>query len=365
MDEILSKCYALRAGLSAISVERDKVDKLNDIIKKNQSSKDSQIYQKRKQISRNHNLIGQEKRKVIEGEAQVDKKWKFLIVGLSIFIVYCLISIGVVLHFVIREIKEDKIRNVIILILSSIMLFVLTGFCVYWLFASIKAYKKHIIIARVINRESAEAAQNIVILKQEIEELTKQIDIENTEFQQETKPKQALMESKAKDGFLLYEAMQKEFSNFLNESDWKYIDLLIFYFETGRAENLKEALQLVDKQVQTDMIVGAIHTASEGICNVLNANFAKLQNGLAECFCVISKQITTMQQQQNQQFQRLVEATNMSNALLLKANVNSIKLMEDVERICAIGGKVQSSVNYMRTITENNEVRRRNNVEEF
>ena len=51
----------------------------------------------------------------------------------------------------------------------------------------------------------------------------------------------------------LYSALEKEFSALLDPRDWKYVDLVIFYFETGRAESMKEALQLRSEEHTSEL----------------------------------------------------------------------------------------------------------------
>ena len=56
----------------------------------------------------------------------------------------------------------------------------------------------------------------------------------------------------------MYERLVAQFKSVLDIRDWKYIDLIIFYFESGRADTLKESLQQVDRPVQTDEILKEI-----------------------------------------------------------------------------------------------------------
>ena len=54
------------------------------------------------------------------------------------------------------------------------------------------------------------------------------------------------------------DALITEFSSVLDPRDWANIDLIIFYYETGRADTLKEALQQVDRQRQNEALIKAI-----------------------------------------------------------------------------------------------------------
>lgn len=109
----------------------------------------------------------------------------------------------------------------------------------------------------------------------------------------------------------VYRIFANEFIGFLDPRDWRFVDLLIFYLHTGRADNLKEALQLADKQEQTDAIVQALHE----IKNTLSAKLDAINNTISAC----AERILA-----NQQFMLSHEA--LQNALLANASVSSQKL---------------------------------------
>ena len=67
----------------------------------------------------------------------------------------------------------------------------------------------------------------------------------------------------------IYEALQREYGSILDERDWQYLDLVIFYYETGRAFTKQEALQQVDREVQTERIIDSIDRAAVYIGNTI------------------------------------------------------------------------------------------------
>ena len=157
-------------------------------------------------------------------------------------------------------------------------------------------------------------------------------------------------------------ALVDNFSEFLDPRDWKYLDLIIFYLETGRADSIKEALQQVDREAQTDRIVGAVQTAGENITQSIESGLASLKSGMVQCFSVLSEQIAQSAEQQmiglamvSGQMQKLSGQlgdlsqqvqSGMQAALKEKSSSPSSQLMDDVR--------------YMRTLAENAEIRRRN-----
>jgi hypothetical protein len=134
------------------------------------------------------------------------------------------------------------------------------------------------------------------------------------------KIKQANQESK---GYLTTAKQIKQqitatYSPFLVKEDWKNIDLMIFYLQTGRADNLKEALILADRQRQTDAIVSEISKATATISNAINAGFAYVGEGL--------KQI-------NINLATLVDEVELQNALTRYSNTKIEELIKSVDNI--------------------------------
>lgn len=152
---------------------------------------------------------------------------------------------------------------------------------------------------------------------------------------------------------LMLRAIQEEFADVLDKRDWQDVDLLIYYFESGRADNLKEALLQVDNERRTNRIVDTIKEATNRICWTLKTGFDMLNRTLQQGFAAIESRIQQQnillaQQnqllakqngliaQQNAQLSDLVSAANLSNALLTKQNESSEQLvskMTTLERV--------------------------------
>lgn len=142
-------------------------------------------------------------------------------------------------------------------------------------------------------------------------------------------------------------ALQDKYGDLLSPSDWENLDLVIFYLNTGRADTIKECLQLVDRQRQTESIVDAIETASYRISNEINSGFQMLGRTMVTCFNALSEQVNSISVQlDNQHIQVMNALSNVENqnntilttaklnaALSAKASVNSEKLVEDMNYV--------------------------------
>ncbi|MBR2647005.1 MAG: hypothetical protein IKD47_05565 [Clostridia bacterium] len=157
---------------------------------------------------------------------------------------------------------------------------------------------------------------------------------------------------------MLENALKESYEGLILEADWGNIDLLIFYLETRRADDLKEALQLVDKQKQTDQITNAISAASQAIQSSVHSATMRLATALEASFTLIGKQLNEMSQkmervaysiEEGQRIQQVqasaineiggsivrlqqeqLSVTELNKALLEKANQSSETLLNDL-----------------------------------
>ena len=322
-DELIAKFYTIRAGLSVIAEESYRVkDKENEIY-----SLSNQDYTYRKERIQELKI----KAMVLQGEVSklksslyvsnyelsklrneyniVDNEnfyrrhiSPFLCAALSVFIGFNLIP-------VIYEANGDNFSAgmIVLIILSIATIFVFPILIAVLMFKMLRERDE------AAKREALHQV-NVKILEQEnvIKKTKNQIDEKNSliddiinkripemeKFSVNAKEISALSEvrdsmqltcsQKAKS---IRNALVKEFGDIITEADWKNIDLLIYYLNTGRADSLKEALQLVDQQRQTNQIVYAIGTAASYISDTIVANTDKHARAMDNCFSNLSNQI--------------------------------------------------------------------------
>ncbi len=134
----------------------------------------------------------------------------------------------------------------------------------------------------------------------------------------------------------MYSSLANVFSYLVDERDWANLDYLIYAIETGRADTIKEALQLLDREKQTDRIVAAIQAASREIVQLLVSGFTALSNQISSGIAMLSQQIQANSYQTAQLSARMSQIANaqtLNNALLEKANESSEQLVTDAHRI--------------------------------
>ena len=104
--------------------------------------------------------------------------------------------------------------------------------------------------------------------------------------------------------------------------DWKYTDTLIYYFETGRADSVKEALQHLDREIQTNEIIKTIERSTNYICNTIRACTREITARLDR----ISEQLSEISFKQN----IMIGQQALQTALMAKMASYSQSLAEDV-----------------------------------
>lgn len=127
-----------------------------------------------------------------------------------------------------------------------------------------------------------------------------------------------------------YNALVETYAGVLDQRDWPYLDLLIYYFETDRAGTMREALQQLDRERQTQQIVGTIQTATMTICRTIQEEMSVLRGTIQMGFAALQTSIDRGFAQMNAIGQAQLEQLSLANALRAKANATSEQLMRDV-----------------------------------
>lgn len=119
------------------------------------------------------------------------------------------------------------------------------------------------------------------------------------------------------------------FGTILDKRDWENLDLIIYYYETGRADSVKEALQLVDKEKRNDALIEAIGIATNEICRSIHS----LGKVMIQGFASLSAQLEAQRAQIAGAMSDILTQQTLNNALLAKANVSSKQMVEQMKTL--------------------------------
>ena len=359
----VDKLYGLRAGLSLISVKKDVAEEDLDEIEGEIKSEKYRLDEIEEKILpplaetlekvRNKDKFEKQKdeaKKNVKGALiKLILYWALMIIVGTVAVVSDLIFIGIFFYSCAINNRYNPPETLtIVCFFVGIALSPLTYLLVY-LYKKIDFYGEYCSYYSVRDsaiRTLAEIEKNKGIEKTFNRETQKTIDLKQSIEILEDK------RIKKEEGYSIfaneaYDALKTEYSTVIDVRDWENLDLIIYYFETGRAETMKEALQLVDRQVQTNEIVTAIELASRRICLTIQEGMSKINNTIISATMLLSSQINSVTNQLSSINANLtITANAMKQALTSKADVSSKQLMDDVHQ--------------MRLLADNEEVRRRN-----
>lgn len=365
---LIDELYALRSGLSRIAQENDKVKEaektLNDqqdlnldiIYMAGLDNGDLKYFQAQRQYvidsceGPNREYISKKgtlEKALINLESE-SKKWlkKFFIV-LPFFFVSIALFVASAIAF---EYSEGLIPMGVITLLTSSLL----GLTFWCNFAKhhkfIKPYRRQIEdlnkkiksderIKAEINNDPHYIEYNEKYIKAKEEyEKAKAFDyspLENALNEQKNSSMEFYKE--------FYPAFLARFEKVLDPRDWCNLDLVIFILETGRADNLRDALIQVDGYRHTEAIVKAVNSASQAICRTIINEADRLQRAISTHVDTINSNLIAIAERQktlnnslngiNSSIEKQINATELQNALLEKANTSSDRLAKDLEEI--------------------------------
>lgn len=359
-DELLAQLFALRAGLSSISIETERV-KDDERAIEDEQQKVTDIYAESHKMkkqedgikSRMESMQSLYQMSLNSRDKDIEEKTKSECYGKE-YRLKTLIACGLSLFF--------SIPMIILLATSTInnpMPIIVIVVCMIIFIVAIAKYSINVkkvrdkFTAEVDNiicecAHSIEAAQLTLSaseckrrkLSQKINEVEQQRDCNIETYNDSIVAHTAIAMS-------YNSVLEERFGTLLNPADWKNIDLCIYYLQTGRAESLKECLQLVDRQLQTNEIINTVRQASDRICDEIHSGFNALGKTMVKCFNSVSAQIESLSNQVanehtavinaldsiNNSNAAILSATQLNNALLAKAGASSEQLADDLRYI--------------------------------
>lgn len=350
-EEIITDLYALRAGLSVVSQKADEVrgcEKETANAKKlyNEAVETKEEIEKqcaREQERYSHcqkelNAVNYNEFFKKEKERVGNALFLQLIFGLMLPVS---ILLGIYLPIFVFKI------NVIVSLIIFALLFAGSSIGLHFL----RLKKMHKRARKEYNKEIMICEWSVNNAKQEVERANSILASSNEKIKKSyakvieiNKDNDKTIKERVEESNFLDIALTKQYSELLSPSDWQNIDLIISYLSTGRADTMKEALQLADRQRQTDAIVNEIKKANISICSEIRGGFRALGTAMGQCFELLSRQLAKQHSEIlashsvlaeklgdiKGQTEQLISAQQLSNALSVKANVSSDLLRNDL-----------------------------------
>lgn len=337
-NQMLADLYALRAGMSAISIERDKFGVKEKAYSDAKRKVDCACYEyenAENSVSRCDEYDKKDSLQKTEEKAKLDLTFKKTVIGsLGAGIVGALIPWF--FYFATsgdygQDSKYGYSYWKEYLIASACILGII--FVVGLAFALIVKVSNGKDLQKRIKEGSGKSKQDLKDAKARLSQAAADCDSAQKALAIVSKDYEKVKSVSTKLSQEMYNALVAQFKSVLDIRDWEHIDLIIFYFETGRADTLKEALQQVDRRVQTDEIIEAIESAGSSIAATINVTMRELRSDLNKSFNRLSEQLAIQHAEQMTalgNINRSIERTNESIAKLQSATENNGKTLENI-----------------------------------
>ena len=129
----------------------------------------------------------------------------------------------------------------------------------------------------------------------------------------------------------IYQQTQKQFSSLIGENDWIYLDQILYFLVSNRADTLKEALNLVDSQMHHAELLKTIQKVGEYVTQTISKQISQLgvafqermdhmdqkvlslENNLDYKLNLVSEQMQMMQQQHIEAIEGLRYTTKVAS----------------------------------------------------
>lgn len=353
-NQMLADLYALRAGMSAISIERDKFGVKEKAYSDAKRKVDCACYEyenAENSVSRCDEYDKKDSLQKTEEKAKLDCTFKKTVIGsLGAGIVGALIPWF--FYFVTsgdygQDSKYGYSYWEKYLLVSACILGII--FVVGLAFALIVKVSNGKDLQKRIKEGSGKSKQDLKDAKARLSQAAADCDSAQKALAIVSEDYEKVKSVSTKLSQEMYNALVAQFKSVLDIRDWEHIDLIIFNFETGRADTLKEALQQVDRRVQTDEIIEAIETAGSSIAATINVTMRELRSDLNKSFNRLSEQLAIQHAEQMTalgNINRNIERTNESIAKLQSATENNGKTLENISSAANLNNALIAKIGY-------------------
>lgn len=353
-NQMLADLYALRAGMSAISIERDKFGVKEKAYSDAKRKVDCACYEyenAENSVSRCDEYDKKDSLQRTEEKVKLDRTFKKTVIGSIVAGIFGAL-IPWFFYFIVDDLNiQDSQYGYSYwkkyLLVSACILGII--FVVGLAVALIVKVSNGKDLQKRIKEGSGKSKQDLKDAKARLSQAAADCDSAQKALTIVSKDYEKVKSVSTKLSQEMYNALVAQFKSVLDIRDWEHIDLIIFNFETGRADTLKEALQQVDRRVQTDEIIEAIESAGSSIAATINVTMRELRSDLNKSFNRLSEQLAIQHAEQMTalgNINRNIERTNESIAKLQSATENNGKTLENISSAANLNNALIAKIGY-------------------
>ncbi|MBQ8545441.1 MAG: hypothetical protein IJ437_00675 [Clostridia bacterium] len=341
IESVMGELYTIKAGLSVISCEAEKVNSIKQKIEENEKEqKKNEFYLNGTDKFIPNNV--EKKNRAIKGIVAFSIKLAIkVLIALACFVI-ALVSAKNVINEITGGMEYfDTTTFATSILLATVLPIV--GLIILLFpklpprFSTLRYCLKDLKEANEYINDRQEAKNNYLEIKNELE-------AENLKLEQQ------LNEQIRKSTPIVtttYEYMISNCQNHIREFDFANVDLIIHSIYTGRADSVKEALLLTDQQLRYQEAISIFERESAAIRNSIDSGFASMSTAIHLGFSSLEKQlnkqhaqtmdklsgINSSVQQANERMSDIANAQVVQNAYSANISKNSQKLAKDTNEI--------------------------------
>lgn len=330
----------INADLQKQADERSKLESDNNLLSKNIKNKQTEIIRVESQIS---NL--EEKKSTINIRQKAkSKESPYFPIGWLILIVACVAALVCIFIFYAPDAFAVEYPEIAISVLEFIIVLgIVVGPGIFFTIRFFQGLNKMMKFKSKLladsYQEDVECSTLIPQLKERIVKINDQIAASEDSIAKNNEllalpveVPQRLIELERNNSIIL-ESLITNHTSVICRDDWKYTDLLIYYISTGRAESLKEALQLVDRQVQTDQIVSSIEKLNETLNSTLIQGFKFLGEVIDTNLKELSFQVSSLSVGVMKTHSLILKEVDIQKSLENNLHTSSVELCSRLDKI--------------------------------
>ena len=331
-EQLISKFYAMRAGLSAIAEEHEKIKFAEKALADAQNDYNLEISRNQRLLDECEAEANRCKTLVTQKDAEIDaakKKKAGVLYGILSFIASFFIFYVFIACYASKPALMEKHYDTL-LYAAWPVIFSLT--IILYILATIIVRRKTV---EKLTNELTELQAKYNSFSPKVRRLALELERVKNVNENSFGVKMTTLEAQYKNSILpqsnakilsIKKALLETSKGVLCECDWYKLDLLIYYLETGLADSLKEALLLAETQSQTNQIKNAINTAANHISYTIRASMDEVKGLLSLNFEQLSQTIKSNHTKTMNAFLNLESAVNTNNEKI--SNLNAAVISE-------------------------------------
>ena len=135
----------------------------------------------------------------------------------------------------------------------------------------------------------------------------------------------------------IYQALVEAYGQFLHPANWKHLDRVVYYVSTGRADNIRDALNLMDQRLNAELIANEIRASAAMISGEIRQATKNMITAMESCadmlnqaICSVGAAIADRMDAQIAVSEEILTAQMLNNALQARSNAT----MDDILSEC-------------------------------